>query len=146
VARSVNMCHSLVQFSLILLCIVVDLVDIHTVIREKKDVYDEHDPPLLNIEKWAHLKMLAMSAHKYEVPQVRRDSSLESAKHYLLDRLHCIAPGEELDRDLKTKSVALRRQEKTLNVQDINVLTELLHIDSDDDSDDEWWKKIARSE
>ena len=110
--------------SLILLSIDTDLVNISNIMREEQDVDNKNDPPLLNIEKWAHLEWLATSACKYQLPAL--DENPGYAIIYLQSRLQGITPGKDLDGYLKTKSDYLTDKEYILIKQDLDILRYVL--------------------
>jgi hypothetical protein len=97
-----------------LLSTVVHLHDIHGIMRKEKDVDEQHHPPQINFEKWAHLKEKAMSALQYrDVPftfdEPERD--IQAAMDYLMKALQNIRVGEDFSRDLQTNSEKLVKNE-----------------------------------
>ena len=53
--------------------------------RNEKDVDEQHRPPLINFEKWAHLKGEAMSALQYrDVPLILEGEGVEMAMEWAL--------------------------------------------------------------
>lgn len=63
------------------LALVVNLHDVQTTVQQEKDVDDQHDPPLILLEKWATLKRHAISALWYPLPPTNEGNS-----HGVFDR------------------------------------------------------------
>jgi hypothetical protein len=103
-------------FLTVLLFTVVHLHDIDTIIRDQRDVDEQHDPPLLNLEKWAHLKDQAMSAIRYcDVPFAYEETGLGMAVEYLKKALQ--RAGAEVDaRVLQENSATLKGNENSLRM------------------------------
>jgi hypothetical protein len=103
-------------FLTVLLSKVVHLHDIDTIIRDQRDVDEQHDPPMLNLEKWARLKDQAMSAIRYrDVPFAHGKKDLGMALEYLKEALHRV--GAEVDaRLLQENSAKLKGNEISLQM------------------------------
>jgi len=88
--------------------------DINTVLREEKDVEDHHEPPLINFEKWAHLKDRALEALRYrDIPPKYSEDGLEAATGYLKHQLQSVTVDDDFSRDLQTRSARLKKIEDT---------------------------------
>lgn len=108
-----------------LLPIVVDLDDISDILHQHKDVDDQHDPPLINVEKWARLKHQAISASRYHVPSVSEGDDLGTAMEYLTEKFRCIRPGKEFSQALQATSCALKRQEDRIGLPEDSLFRRL---------------------
>ena len=72
--------------------------DIHDIMQKEKDVDEKHDLPLINFEKWAHLKEKAMSALQYhDVPFSFDGHDIQVAMDYLKKGLQDIGVGENFN-------------------------------------------------
>ena len=93
--------------------LVVHLRDIHDIMQGEKDVDEQHDPPLINFEKWAHLKEKVMSALQYrDVPFPFDERAVQAAMGYLKNGLHSVSVGEGFSRVFQTNSEKLMKNEK----------------------------------
>jgi len=91
---------------------VVHLRDIHDIMREERDVDEQHVPPLINFEKWAHLKEKAMSALRYrDVPFPFSDRDVRAAMEYLKKGLQSVSVGEDFSQVLQKNSEKLVKNE-----------------------------------
>jgi hypothetical protein len=95
-----------------LLSTVVHLRDIQDIMQKEKDVDEQHDPPLINFGKWAHLKEKAMSAFQYrDVPFPFDERDTRAAMDYLKKGLQDIRVGEDFSRVLHANSKKLVKNE-----------------------------------
>jgi hypothetical protein len=76
--------------------------------QKEKGVDEQHDPPLINFGKWAHLKEKAMSALQYRDVPFPFD---ERAMDYLKKGLQNIRVGEDFSRVLQANSKKLVKNE-----------------------------------
>jgi len=89
--------------------------DIETIIQTEKDVDEHHSPPLINFEKWAHLKDQAISTMRYrDVPFAYEEQGLRMAKAYLTWELQSANTGEDLSLVFQEKSARLKKKEGPL--------------------------------
>jgi hypothetical protein len=81
--------------------------------QKEKDVDEQHDPPLINFNKWAHLKEKAMYALQYrDVPFPSFDErDTRAAMDYLEKGLQEIRVGEDFSRVLQANSEKLVKNE-----------------------------------
>jgi hypothetical protein len=94
---------------------VVDLQDINNILKVERDVDEQHNPPLLFIEKWSNLKRQAISAVRYrEVPFVFEMKGLEQATEYLKKGLGSAS---------KVKEETLTRNSRKLKASEAPLLT-----------------------
>jgi hypothetical protein len=88
--------------------------DINTVLREEKDVEDHHEPPLINFEKWTHLKDRALEALCYrDIPPKYSEDGLEAATGYLKQQLQGVSVDDDFSQILQTTSARLKEIEHT---------------------------------
>ena len=98
-----------------LLLVVVHLHDINTILREQEDVDDHHDPPLINFQKWAHLKAKAMSTLQHHGrPPAYNEEGLGTAMEYLKAGLQDVSTEEYFHELLRANSEKLRENEERL--------------------------------
>jgi hypothetical protein len=91
------------------LYLVVDLYDINHTINNQVDVDDQHDPPLINFEKWAHLKCQATSALRHlDVPFKCRQEGIGNAVEYLKMGLRSVSVNGDLEDILTKRSKKLK--------------------------------------
>lgn len=96
-------------------CHDVLLHDIRIVLRNEGDVEEHHETPLINFEKWAHLKEKALDALRYRDIPLRYDTNgLETAKAYLQQQLQLVATGDDFNQLLQMESNRLAQIEKTM--------------------------------
>lgn len=89
--------------------------DINTILREEKDVEDHHEPPLINFEKWTHLKDRALEALRYrDNPPKYSEDGLEAATGYLKQQFQGVTVDDEVSQILQTKSASLKKIEATM--------------------------------
>jgi hypothetical protein len=106
----------------ILLPTVVHLHDIDTVIRHQKDVDEQQELPLINFEKWTHLKNQAVSALRFrDVPFAYE--GFEMALKYLNKGLQDIGTGEEFSQVLQANSTKLKENEDSLRREFVTTRT-----------------------
>jgi hypothetical protein len=87
--------------------------EIDTVLQEEKDVEEHHEPPLVNFEKWTHLKKAAMDVLRYRnIPPEYDEDGLETAVAYLKRGLQVVTVDEDFSQLLQAKSAKLERNEK----------------------------------
>ena len=85
---------------------------------QEKDVDDQYNPPLINFDKWAHLKERAISASQYRnVPFTFDERDIQAAMAYLMKALEGIRVGEDFSRDLQKNSEKLAKNENKTRVQ-----------------------------
>jgi hypothetical protein len=95
-----------------LLHVVVQLHDFSKIIRDEVDADEQHEPPLLNFEKWTHLKRQAMSTLRFrEVPFVYKQDGLGIAVEYLKMGLRSVSMKDDIEQSLRRKSEKLQRHE-----------------------------------
>jgi hypothetical protein len=93
----------------------VHLHDIAIVLQEEKDVEEHHEAPLINFEKWAHLKEKALDAMRYRGIRLEYDEDgLETAMAYLTRQLQPVTIDDDFSRLLQTKSARLRQNEDVI--------------------------------
>jgi hypothetical protein len=93
----------------------VHLHDINTVLQEEKDVEEHHEAPLINFEKWTHLKEKAMDAMRYrDIPLQYDEDGLETAMAYLQRQLQPVTIDDGFSTHLETMSTALRQNEEAM--------------------------------
>ena len=83
-------------------------------LRKEADVEEHPEAPLINFEKWTHLKEKALDATHYchIRPQDECDEgSLEMAMAYLTRQLQPITIDDDFNRTLQTESNRLRQKE-----------------------------------
>jgi hypothetical protein len=97
----------------VLLPVVVHLHDIKTVMRED-DVDVRFEPPLVNFEKWAHLKDVAMSSLCYGNMPLAYAGDLGMAMEYLKKGLQSVGAEEAVGDTLKRNSARLKEEEDKL--------------------------------
>jgi hypothetical protein len=80
--------------------------------QNEKDVDEQHDPPLINFEKWAHLTDKAMSALQYRDVRFPFDEGDgQAAMDYLKKGLQDIRVGEDFSQVLQANSKKLVKNE-----------------------------------
>lgn len=95
--------------------IVAHLQHISKIIGNEEDVDKHHDPPLINFEKWAHLKHQATTALSYrDVPFMYEQQDLGTAMEYLKMGLQSVSSGEDFERVLRRNSDRLKDHEARL--------------------------------
>ena len=68
--------------------------DINTVLWEEEDFEDHHEPPLINFEKWIHLKDQVLDAmHYHDILLKYSEDGLKAAMGYLKQQLQGITVG-----------------------------------------------------
>jgi len=93
----------------------VHLHDINTVLQEERDIEEHHEPPLINFEKWTHLKETAMDAMRYrDIPLQYDGDNLETAMAYLQQQLEKVTVDDDFYRQLETTSATLCRDEEAM--------------------------------
>ena len=80
--------------------------------EKEKDVDEQYNPPLVNFDKWAHLKEKAISALQYrDVPFQFDERDIRAAMDYLKKGLQDIRVGEDFSRVLQMNSEKLAKNE-----------------------------------
>jgi hypothetical protein len=80
--------------------------------QNEKDVDEKPDSPLINLEKWAHLKEKAMSALQYRDVRFPFDGGDgRAAMSYLKKCLQDIRVGEDFNQILQANSKKLAKNE-----------------------------------
>ena len=93
----------------------VHLHDVKTVLHEERDVEDHHEAPLINFEKWTHLKEKVMDAMRYrDIPLQYDKDGLETAVAYLQRQLQPVSIDDGFSTRLETMSTALRQDEESM--------------------------------
>jgi len=89
--------------------------DIDTIIQTEKNVDEHHEPPLLNFEKWTHLKDQAISTMRYrDVLFAYEKQGLGMAMAYLTRELQIANTGEDLSLVFRKKAARLKKKEGPL--------------------------------
>lgn len=80
---------------------------VRIVLRGEQDVDEDHEPPLLNFDKWTHLKEMAMDPLRYRDAHLKkksietlRGSNIKSSGDELrraMGYLHRVLPGDIVD-------------------------------------------------
>lgn len=92
--------------------IVVQLNDFSKIIRDEVDVDEQHEPPLLNFEKWTRLKRQAMSALRFrDVPFEYEQDGLGIAVEYLKMGLRSVSMKDDIEQSLRRRSDKIQRHE-----------------------------------
>ncbi|KIM87282.1 hypothetical protein PILCRDRAFT_270801 [Piloderma croceum F 1598] len=95
----------------------VHLHDINTVLREK-NIEEQDEPPLINFEKWVHLKEKALDAFRYrDFPPAYDADGHGMAMAYLGWELRSVSAGDVFSQALKDRSFRLKRGEETLTMR-----------------------------
>jgi len=90
------------------------LHDIEVVLLEE-DVEDHHEAPLLNFEKWTHLKDKALDATRYrDIPLTYDEDGFETAMAYLTQQLQSVLVDGNFSRRLQNESARLKHNEETM--------------------------------
>jgi len=93
----------------------VHLHDISVVLRQEEDVEECDKLPLINFEKWTHLKEKALDALRYrDIPPEYEEDGLETAMAYLKRQLQAVSVDDDISRRLQTKSDLLKKNEETM--------------------------------
>jgi hypothetical protein len=91
------------------------LHDIDVVLRKEADVEERPDGPLINFEKWTHLKEKALDALRYrDIPLEYDEDGLETAMAYLKQQLQHIGINDDFSQRLQLESTRLKREEETM--------------------------------
>jgi len=92
----------------------VHLHDISTVLKEEKNVEEHDEPPLINFEKWVHLKEIALSALRHrDMPLAYNADGLEMAMAYLGWQLRAVTVDDGFSLSLERRSNKLKQDEGT---------------------------------
>jgi hypothetical protein len=99
------------------------LHDIGNVLQEERDVEEHYGGPLVNFEKWTHLKEKAVDVmrHRDTNPEYNEDG-LETSMAYLEQQLQPIAIDDDFSRLLQTKSDRLRQDEEEIRSDKVLLL------------------------
>lgn len=82
---------------------------------EEKDVENHPEAPLINFEKWTHLKQKAMGAVRYrDTPPQYNEGGLETTIAYLQQQLEPVTTDDGFAQLLENKSRRLARDEDAL--------------------------------
>ena len=91
------------------------LHDIDIVLQEEKDVAEHYGGPLVNFEKWTHLKEKAMDVMRHrDTPPEYNEDGLETTMAYLAQQLQPIAIDDDFSSLLQMKSDRLRQDEEDI--------------------------------
>jgi len=91
----------------------VHLHDIAAVLKEEKSVEENDEPPLINFEKWVHLKEKALGALRYrDMPLAYDEDGLEMPMAYLRWQLQAVTVDDGFGQSLKRKSAILKEGEQ----------------------------------
>ena len=95
--------------------IAVHLHDINVVLQKEADVKEHREAPLINFEKWTHLKEKALAAlHHRDIPLEYNEDGLETAMAYLRQQLQPIIISDDFSRRLQIQTVRLELEEETM--------------------------------
>lgn len=87
------------------------LYDIHEVLVTEEDVDENCEPPLINIEKWDHLKETAFDAlHYRNLPMEYNEIDPQTAMDYLQNEIEAVAVAVD-DEYLQRQSDVLAKKE-----------------------------------
>jgi RasGEF domain len=94
-------------------------IDVHlhdiAIVLQEEDVEEHHEAPLINFQKWAHLKEKALDAMRYRGIRLEYDENgLEMAMAYLTQQFQPVAINDDFSRLLQTKSARLRQSEDAI--------------------------------
>jgi len=93
----------------------VHLDDINIVLQEEETVNSGHELPLINFEKWIHLKEAALDALRYrDLPLECDADGLETAMAWLKWQLQAIPVNDDFSQSLQIKSAKLKQDEDTM--------------------------------
>ena len=89
-----------------------------TILREQKDVDDQHDPPMLNLEMWITLKNEAISALRfrdvYETPPENPQNQAQATEYLRAGLLRVRTDEDFYSQVLLVNSTRLRASEDSL--------------------------------
>jgi hypothetical protein len=88
----------------------VHLHDIDIVLQEE-DIDEHHEPPLINFEKWDHLKEKALDALRYRDIPMEYEDGLKTVLAYLKEELQAISVNDEFRQSLQRDSARLKQKE-----------------------------------
>lgn len=93
---------------------------IRRIVFQEKDINEDHTPPLINIEKWNHLKEKALDALRYRDISLEYDEDgLETATAFLQRELQAIVVDRNFSQRLNIKSAELKQNEAATAAQSV---------------------------
>lgn len=91
------------------------LHDIGTVLDEERDLEEHDEAPMINFEKWTHLKEKALDAMRYrDIRREYNEDGLDTAMDYLKQQLKPIGIDDEFSAELQVLSDGLRQNEEEI--------------------------------
>jgi hypothetical protein len=89
------------------------LHDIDIVLQEEDDIDEHHEPPLINFEKWDHLKEKALDALRYRdhIHMEYDEGGLQTVLANLKGELQAVSVNDEFSQSLQHDSAKQRQKE-----------------------------------
>lgn len=92
------------------------LQDIYTILQEEANIDEHHDPPLINFEKWDHLKEKAFDALQYQDIPLEYDKDVpNTVLADLKAELQAVSVNDDFSQSLRDESVRLKQTEAKIH-------------------------------